>query len=56
MNAIKIDPTKLLGFRLCGKDEALGLKAGTKDGAKIGNKGGVKLGAKIGEKTGPARA
>lgn len=57
MQTIKLDPAKLLGFRLAGDDLVAGDKAtGVVLGAKLGNKGGkkgpAKLGAKFAEKVG----
>lgn len=46
MPGVKIDYSKLLGFRLVSSDQI------AVQGAKIGQKGGIKLGKKIGEKPG----
>jgi hypothetical protein len=49
MHALKLDPSRLLGFRLDAKD-AIAAKAGGKAGPKAGSKFGKKLGAKAGNK------
>jgi hypothetical protein len=49
MHALKLDPSRLLGFRLDAKD-AFAAKAGGKAGPKAGSKFGKKLGAKAGNK------
>jgi hypothetical protein len=43
MAIVKLDPSKLLGFRLDADDATLSVKAG----AKLGNKAGVKQGNKV---------
>ena len=45
MHALKLDPSRLLGFRLGAKD-ATAAKAGSKAGSKLGQKTGPKAGNK----------
>ena len=53
--SIKLEPAKLLGFRIVTKTGAkVGGKVGGKGGVKVGLKTGVKLGAKPGAKGRPA--
>jgi hypothetical protein len=51
MHALKLDPSRLLGFRLDAKD-AIAAKAGGKAGPKAGSKAGSKFGQKLGAKAG----
>ena len=43
MAIVKLDPSKLLGFRLQAGDTALSVKAGEKLGQKVGIKEGRKV-------------
>ncbi len=43
MAIVKLDPSKLLGFRLEAGDAALSVKAGQKVGEKLGFKDGQKV-------------
>lgn len=49
MHALKLDPSRLLGFRLDAND-ATAAKAGVKAGSKAGSKFGQKTGPKAGKK------
>jgi hypothetical protein len=48
---VKLDITKLLGFRISGSP-SVGAKTGAKPGAKVGGKPVISTGAKIGSKDG----
>lgn len=59
MNRIKLDLSKLLGFKIVASDfdpypqhVSIGAKLGEKEGVKTGAKASVKIGVKLGEKTG----
>ncbi|WP_460275515.1 hypothetical protein [Celeribacter sp. ULVN23_4] len=52
MNSIKLDHSKLLGFRLLGQGDAPSATIGGKAGQKVGLKAGLKLGLKAGLKAG----
>lgn len=51
MNALKLDPSRLLGFRLDAHDTA-GIKSGAKSGSKFGNKKTGKADVRQGPKAG----
>ncbi|WP_165873415.1 hypothetical protein [Parasulfuritortus cantonensis] len=50
MNKIKLDPTKLFGFKILGRTEAGDQQA--RIAAKVGGKPVIRLGSKIGSKVG----
>ncbi|GAA4409005.1 hypothetical protein [Quisquiliibacterium transsilvanicum] len=50
MQTVKLDPSKLFGFKIIQQNGAAA--SGAKVGSKIGEKAGVKVGAKIGMKVG----
>ena len=52
MSNVKIDQSKLLGFRLLGKDAPRGSAVSAKIGDKLGGKSGLKAGPKVGFKIG----
>jgi hypothetical protein len=50
MQSVKLDPSKLFGFKILQQPSAPA--PGAKVGSKIGEKAGVKVGAKVGSKVG----